>query len=121
MERILMRVGGLSGALAVLLSAFGAHALEWRIPHDLLETWQLAGDYHLVHALAIVAAALAAARWPDSPWPPRAAWAFLGGTIFFSGSLYALAITGVRYLGLITPIGGILFVVGWILLALSAR
>ena len=121
MDRSLMLAGGLSGGLAVLLGAFGMHALEGRIPLDRLETWELAGRYHVLHALAIVAAALAAAQWPDSPWPTRAAWAFLGGTLFFSGSLYTLALSGVRWLGAITPIGGILFVVGWILLGLAAR
>jgi uncharacterized membrane protein YgdD (TMEM256/DUF423 family) len=121
MDRMLLAIGSLSAALAVACGAFGAHALEARLSPDRLATWDLAGRYHLSHSLAIVLAALAAGLWPESPWPTRAAWAFLAGSVFFSGSLYLLALSGIRWLGAITPIGGVLFIGGWILLALAAR
>jgi len=121
MDRILVAVAGASGALAVGMAAFGTHALETRISPERLATWDLAGRYHLIHALAILGAALASAHWSGSPWPARAGWAFVGGSVIFSGSLYLLALTGARWLGAITPIGGVLLIAGWICLALSSR
>lgn len=106
------RVGGAAGALGVALGAFGAHGLKRVVtdPH-LLEVWDTAAKYHLLHALAILAVAL-------HPAKPRAPGAlFLAGIVLFSGSLYAMALTDVRALGAITPLGGVCFIAGWIALA----
>ena len=108
------RVAGIWGALAVALGAFGAHGLKQVVtdPH-LLEVWDTGARYHLVHAVAL----LGVAAHPNSP-----AWAgrlFLLGTLFFSGSLYAMALTDVRILGAVTPIGGVCFIAGWLVLAMA--
>ncbi len=112
--------GALSGLLAVALGAFAAHALETRFDADRLATFQTAAHYQLIHALALIAAA-----WVGTVGRPvqalAAARAFLVGTILFSGSLYALALTGSGWLGAITPFGGVLFLAGWIMLAMACR
>ncbi len=112
--------GAVSGLLAVALGAFAAHALETRLDADRLATFQTAADYQLVHALALIAAA-----WVGTVGRPvqarAAARAFLLGTLLFCGSLYLLAVTGVGWLGAITPFGGVLFLAGWLMLALACR
>lgn len=109
-------IGALSAACAVGAGAFGAHALRSAIPADQLEIFETAARYQMYHALGLFAVAWAADRRPR-----RAATlsgsAFTLGTLVFSGSLYALALTGVRVLGAITPIGGVLFLTGWASLA----
>jgi uncharacterized membrane protein YgdD (TMEM256/DUF423 family) len=108
------RIAGIAGATGVVLGAFGAHALAGRVtdPH-LLEVWDTAGRYHLVHAVAL---GLVAAH----PRRPRAAGAaFCLGILLFSGSLYAMTLTGVRALGAITPLGGLAFITGWVVLAFT--
>jgi len=112
--------GAVSGLLAVGLGAFAAHALEARLPAERLATFTTAADYQLAHALALLATA-----WVGHVGRPvlarAAARAFLVGTILFSGSLYLLAVTGIRWLGAITPFGGVLFLAGWLLLAFACR
>ena len=103
------RVGAISGALAVLCGAFGAHALRARVSPELLKTWETAASYHLVHSVALLAAASSNAT--------TAGALFSGGIVLFSGSLYALVLTGQRRLGAITPIGGVLLAAGWAALA----
>lgn len=112
MERIFVAAGAISGALAVAAGAFGAHALRERLPADLLAVWQTGAQYHLAHALALVGTGLVAGRAPG-PAATAAGWLFLGGTLLFSGSLYALALSGVRVLGAVTPLGGVAFLAGW--------
>lgn len=110
----MIRLAGLLGALAVLTGAFGAHALKERLPVDLLAVWNTAAHYHLIHAAALLALALAGAR------DARVRLPFLliaSGVAIFSGSLYALALTGLRPLGAVTPIGGVLLVAGWVSIA----
>jgi len=119
MDRIFAMLGALSGLLGVAAGAFGAHALRARLDEAALATFETGARYHLVHALALVAAAWAWSRWPG-PYATWAGWLFLAGTVVFSGSLYALSITGVRALGAITPIGGVLLLAGWLCLALAA-
>jgi len=116
MERLFLVAGAISGAVAVAAGAFGAHALKVRLPADLLAIWQTGAQYQLAHALALLATGLLAGRAPGaaSAW---AGWLFLAGTILFSGSLYALALSGVRVLGAITPLGGVAFLGGWAALA----
>lgn len=100
------------GALAVGCGAFGAHALKSRLNPDLLAIYQTATLYHLVHAVALFALALFARSTGTSiAWP---ASLFLAGILLFSGSLYLLAVTGFRQLGMITPLGGLCFIAGWL-------
>lgn len=111
-------IGSILGAAAVALGAFGAHALKSRVEPDLLAVWQTAVTYHLVHVLALLATAWASERWP-TPWTNAAGWLFVIGITIFSGSLYLLVISGQRWLGAITPIGGIAFIAGWVVLAVG--
>jgi uncharacterized membrane protein YgdD (TMEM256/DUF423 family) len=120
MSQLFFALGALSGFLAVGAGAFGAHALRARLTPDSLAIFETAARYQMYHALALLAVAWAASRSSISTaeW---AGWLFLVGTVLFSGSLYALALTGVRWLGAITPLGGLAFLAGWICLALSAK
>ena len=118
-ERRLFAAGALSAGLAVLLGAFAAHALKSRLAPEALAVFETGVRYHLVHALGLLAAAWAATRF-DPTRAARGGWLLLAGTVLFSGSLYLLALTGVRWLGLVTPLGGVAFIVGWVVLALSA-
>jgi len=112
-------LAGVMGALGVLLSAFGAHALSSRLEPRLFATFETGARYQLFHALAMAIAALAA-RGPAKPRAQNAALLFFLGTLLFSGSLYGLALTGVRVIGFITPLGGLALIAGWVLLALAA-
>ena len=117
---VLSASAGFSG---VALGAFGAHGLRKRLAHTddgarRIEWWQTAATYHLVHALAIGLAALVDAQLA-SRWPIFAAWSFTVGTVLFSGSLYAMALSGLRKLGAITPLGGLAFLAGWVCLLLA--
>ena len=120
MVRVFWILGSLFGFLAVAAGAFGAHALRARLAPDLLAVFETAARYQMYHALALLVVAMAAARWPD-PAFRAAGWLFTAGIVVFSGSLYLLALTGVRWLGAITPLGGLAFLGGWIALALAAR
>lgn len=108
-------VGAVIGMLGVAAGAFGAHALRERLSDRSLDVFETAARYQMYHALAILAAAWAVDRWGGLAG--AAGWSFVIGVVVFSGSLYLLALTGVRWLGAITPIGGVAFIVGWALLA----
>lgn len=108
-----------SGTLAVLIGAFGAHALESRLSPEMLDVFGTASDYHFYHTFALLVVGLLA-RDKESKALTASGWAFLAGVVIFSGSLYALAVTGVKMLGAITPIGGVTFIVGWVLLGFAA-
>lgn len=117
--RTLAALGAASALVAVAAGAFGAHALRNRLSADLLAIFETAARYQMYHALALLAAAWMAERWPAD----QAVWAgtlFVAGTLLFSGSLYALALTGQRWLGAITPFGGVALLAGWLLLAWAA-
>ena len=116
MARLFFGLGAVSGALAVALGAFAAHGLRSRISADALAAFETGARYQMYHALALLAVAWALGRWP-SAWTSAAGWLFVAGTILFSGSLYLLAVTGVRALGAITPLGGLAFILGWLALA----
>jgi uncharacterized membrane protein YgdD (TMEM256/DUF423 family) len=116
--RALLAVGAALGFIGVAAGAFGAHAIRERIRAERLDDWKTAADYQLWHALATIAAGLAAARWASGA-AAAAGWCFVAGTLVFSGSLYALALTDRRKLGAITPIGGLLFLAGWALLVIA--
>jgi uncharacterized membrane protein YgdD (TMEM256/DUF423 family) len=106
-----INTAGISGFIAVACGAFGAHWLKTRLTPELLGVWQTGVLYHLIHALALLALALYGKQsGRNISW---GAGCFLTGTILFSGSLYALALTGVRGLGAITPLGGVCFLLGW--------
>jgi uncharacterized membrane protein YgdD (TMEM256/DUF423 family) len=119
-DRLFFGLGAVSAFLAVAAGAFGAHALRARLSPELLAAFETGARYQMYHALGLIAAARAAARWPGA-FPRWAGWLFLAGTVLFSGSLYALALAGLPWLGAITPLGGVAFLVGWICLALAAR
>ena len=108
--------GALSACMAVIAGAFGAHALRASLTPAALATFETAARYQLFHALALLVVAGMLER-PRHPAVARAAGAFLAGTVLFSGSLYALALTGHRRLGAVTPLGGAAFIAGWLLLA----
>jgi uncharacterized membrane protein YgdD (TMEM256/DUF423 family) len=108
------RVAGVFGALGVGLGSFGAHGLKAIVTDpSLMANWQTAAHYHLIHTLALLAVAAHPGR------PRKAGIAFSIGIVVFSGSLYLMALTGMRWLGAITPIGGLAFITGWLLLAFA--
>ena len=108
-------------ALAVAAGAFGAHGLRNKLDAYSMSVYEKAVFYHFVHALGILLiAVLARAGAITSAGQERAAWLLLIGTLVFSGSLYALAVSGIRILGAITPIGGVAFIAGWLILAYEA-
>lgn len=113
-------LGAWSALVAVAAGAFGAHALRSRLGPDLLAVFETGARYQMYHALALLAVAWVADRWPGR-LVRAAGWLFVVGTVLFSGSLYALALTGVRTFGAITPLGGAAFLAGWACLALSVR
>lgn len=119
MARLFLTLAAVSGFLAVAFGAFGAHGLRERLTPDMLAIFEVGVRYQMYHALALVGVALALERWPSGPLA-IAGWSFITGTLIFSGSLYVLTLTGVRWLGAITPIGGVAFLVGWAALAWAA-
>jgi uncharacterized membrane protein YgdD (TMEM256/DUF423 family) len=119
MDRTFIFVGALLGAAGVGIGAFGAHGLKGRLSPDMLAIFETGARYHLYHALAILATAACMPRL-DGRAPFIAGWCFTAGIFLFSGSLYALALTGMTMLGAITPIGGAAFLAGWIALAIAA-
>ena len=119
MERVFFGLGALSALLAVAAGAFGAHALRERLAPDMLAVFETGARYQMYHALGLLAVAWAVARWPGSA-AGLAGWLFLAGTLLFSGSLYLLTLTGQRWLGAITPLGGLAFILGWAALAWAA-
>jgi uncharacterized membrane protein YgdD (TMEM256/DUF423 family) len=114
--KIFWVLGCLFAFVAVAAGAFGAHALRDRLPADLLAVYETAARYQMYHALALLAVAWAAAQWPQAG-VGLAGWLFTAGIVIFSGSLYLLTLTGVRWLGAITPIGGVALLAGWLVLA----
>jgi uncharacterized membrane protein YgdD (TMEM256/DUF423 family) len=117
-DRLFFALGSASALLGVAAGAFGAHGLRSRLTPDLLAVFETGARYQMYHALALLGVGWAVSRWPG-PWPVRAGWLFLVGTLLFSGSLYALALTGIRWLGAITPLGGVAFLAGWTCLLLG--
>jgi uncharacterized membrane protein YgdD (TMEM256/DUF423 family) len=112
-------VGAFAGAIGVALGAFGAHALKARVTEDLLSVFETGVRYQMYHALALLAVAWAAERWAGG-WVNASGWLFTLGIFMFSGSLYLMTFTGARWLGAITPVGGLCFILGWIALAVAA-
>lgn len=114
--RLFFGLGAALAGLGVVLGAFGAHALRESLGPDDLATFEIGVRYQMYHALALLAVAWAAGRW-ESPLLTASGWLFVGGIVVFSGSLYALVLTGQRWLGAVTPIGGVALIAAWALLA----
>ena len=117
--RIWLLVAALNGLAAVLAGAFAAHGLKARLTADMMAVFDTGARYHMAHALAMGLAALAA-RGRARPYAIAAASLFLAGIVFFSGSIYLLALTGAATWGLVTPLGGVAFLGGWAALAMTA-
>jgi len=118
--RLFLFLGALNAALAVGLGAFGAHVLKARLSAPLLQTYQTGATYHFYHALGLLIAAILLARQPSSLLLRGAGWLLFAGIVLFSGSLYALSLSGIRGFGAITPFGGTAFILGWLLMAFAS-
>lgn len=116
MDKFFLSCAAIAGFLAVALGAFGAHGLEDKLSVEMMAVYETAVQYHFYHALALLGVAILLRINPELPGLGASAWAFALGIVVFSGSLYVLAITEIRWLGAITPIGGVAFLVGWVLL-----
>jgi uncharacterized membrane protein YgdD (TMEM256/DUF423 family) len=117
--RLFFVLGALFGGLGVALGAFGAHGLRQILSAEDLATFEIGVRYQMYHALALIAVAWAMSRW-DHAALVAAGWLFVGGIVVFSGSLYALVLTGQRWLGAVTPLGGVAMIAGWALLGWAA-
>jgi uncharacterized membrane protein YgdD (TMEM256/DUF423 family) len=118
--KIFVLLGSLSAFLGVALGAFGAHGLKTKVAPDMLSVWETGVLYHLVHALGLVLIGVLCHLMPDVALVRNAGWAIFIGSILFSGSLYVLVLTGIKPIGMITPLGGVAFLAGWLLLAAAA-
>src|ERR1051326_9053728 len=113
MDRTFLLIGSILGFLGVVFGAFGAHALRSRLSPEMLAVFETGVRYQMYHAFAVLIVAAAIGRIGDARLLTFAGWAFVGGTVLFSGSLYVLALTGITTLGAVTPFGGLLFLIGW--------
>ncbi|WP_429886111.1 DUF423 domain-containing protein [Geoalkalibacter halelectricus] len=111
-------LGSLNAFLGVALGAFGAHGLKSKVAPEMLATWNTAVQYHLVHALGLLVIGILCHLMPGAMLVRIAGWLIFLGVLLFSGSLYVMVLTGIRGIGMITPIGGVAFLIGWLLLAL---
>jgi len=119
MNNLFLVLAGVNGFIAVSLGAFAAHGLKSMLGPDLLATFQTGVQYHMYHSLALLAVGILVLQFPAQTGLRIAGFLFLAGIIIFSGSLYVLALSGIRWLGAITPIGGVAFLASWALLAWS--
>ncbi|SEF94806.1 DUF423 domain-containing protein [Paenibacillus sp. UNC499MF] len=121
MMRLFMMLGSINMFLAVALGAFGAHMLKTKISADMLAVYQTGVQYHMIHAVGLIAIGLAADRLTQNQSLVNASgWAIVIGIILFSGSLYVMSLSGIKVLGAITPFGGVAFLTGWVLFAIAA-
>ncbi len=119
MDRLFLLLGALSGFAGVVLGAFAAHGLKGKLTDEMLNVFEVGVRYQIYHALALLMVALLLSRWPRGEFSV-AGWFFVFGTVVFSGSLYALSLSGVRWLGAVTPVGGLAFLLGWLAIAWGA-
>lgn len=117
--KLFLLLGGINATLVVLLGAFGAHALKARLSVDMMAVYQTGIHYHLFHALGLLAVGLVAMQISDSAYLRWSGWLMLAGIVLFSGSLYLLSISGLRWLGAVTPFGGMAFIIAWILFVIA--
>ncbi len=118
MERFFFISGAIAAFIGVALGAFGAHSLRTKLSPEMLNIFEVGVRYQMYHALGLIAVAWAITRWPEANLN-AAGWAFIVGIVVFSGSLYLLTLTDARWLGAITPIGGLAFLIGWAILVWS--
>jgi uncharacterized membrane protein YgdD (TMEM256/DUF423 family) len=118
--RIFLAIASALGGISVVLGAFASHALKDKLSQRALEIWETGTKYQMYHALALILVALLISRFPDSTLLVVAGYAFVAGVTIFSGSLYALSLSGIKWLGAITPLGGAAFIIGWACLAVAA-
>ena len=116
MDRTFALIAAVFGFLGVAAGAFGAHALRARLTPEDLAIFETAARYQMYHALALFAVAWACNRWPGAA-ATASGWSIVAGTLVFSGSLYLLVLTGARWLGAVTPLGGLALLAGWLALA----
>ena len=117
--KLFLILGGINAALVVMLGAFGAHGLKARLSMDMLAVYQTGVHYHLFHALGLLVVGLVATQISDSAYLRWSGWLMLLGIVLFSGSLYVLSISGLRWLGAITPFGGVSFIAAWVLFVIA--
>lgn len=118
--RTFVALGSVNAALAVILGAFGAHALKARISPEMLSVYHTASQYHFYHALGMLLVGVLASQLRASGALQLSGFLMLAGIVLFSGSLYVLAVTGITWLGAITPLGGVAFIAAWVVLAWAA-
>ena len=116
MDRVFFALGAISAFIGVAAGAFGAHGLKSRLSAEMLTIFEVGVRYQMYHSFALIVAAWAQTRWPGV-LVTASGWFFLVGIALFSGSLYLLSLTGLRWLGAITPLGGLAFLAGWLCLA----
>ncbi|MBA4547870.1 DUF423 domain-containing protein [Thermoactinomyces intermedius] len=118
--KVFVILGSINMALAVAIGAFGAHGLAPRVTDKMLQTWETGAHYHIIHALALIAVGLLMSKAGQaSSLMSIGGWLLFAGIVIFSGSLYTLVLTNVSKFGMITPIGGVCFIIGWILVAIA--
>lgn len=113
MTNLFLTLAACSGFLAVAIGAFGAHGLESVLTPESMRTYQTGVQYHFYHSLALFGVAILSAQTEPARLMSIAGWSFVAGILLFSGSLYVLSVTGIRWLGAITPLGGVAFLIGW--------
>jgi uncharacterized membrane protein YgdD (TMEM256/DUF423 family) len=119
MFKVFVAIGGLNALLAVALGAFGAHGLQGRLSPEMLDVFETGVRYHFYHALGMILIGIISLHLPESALLKSSGWLMLAGIVLFSGSLYVLATSGIKWLGAITPIGGIAFITAWLLLVIA--
>ena len=120
MSKLFLILGSINAATAVSMGAFGAHSLKTRITEDMLFVFQTAVQYHFYHSLGLMIMGVLTIHFRSVKYFEITGWIMFIGIILFSGSLYTLSITGMRWFGLITPIGGVAFIVSWVFIAITA-
>lgn len=119
MAKFYLLLGSINALLVILIGAFGAHDLKEKLTVENMAIFQTAVQYHFYHAIGLILVGLIAWHIPSSPYPRWSAWLMIMGIVLFSGSLYALSITDIRWLGMISPVGGIAFILAWLMLTVG--
>ncbi|HIF52172.1 MAG TPA: DUF423 domain-containing protein [Thiotrichaceae bacterium] len=117
--KLFLLLGSANAMLAVMLGAFGAHALKTRLDENLLKVFHTGVEYHFYHALGLILVGIIAMNIPVNIWIKNSGWMMFAGIILFSGSLYLLSILNLRWLGMFTPLGGLLFILAWLSLCIA--
>lgn len=117
--KLFLVLGSINAMLAVILGAFGAHGLKSRLTAELLTTFQTGVQYHFYHAIGLIAVGLIAMHFPATVWLKWSGWLMFAGIVIFCGSLYVLTIFNTRWLGMVTPAGGLAFILAWLVLAVA--